>query len=258
MDMSDATDLKRHVEKGILEGRGLTVGERLRGVDLRLAPGEGLAVVGRSGSGKSTLARALLGLEPELQGSLRFAGAELVGGPRRAWAQLRARVQLVWQDASTALDPHLSIRRSLDEARTLAGLPRFACEDPRLLALLRQVALDPALLDRRPGALSGGQLQRAALARALAAEPALLVVDEITSALDRPVAWQIVDLLRTLRASGIGLMMISHDLSLLPGAVDSALVLEDGEVIERGPIEAVLGSPRAAVTRALVDAAPRL
>jgi peptide/nickel transport system ATP-binding protein len=251
-------DLEGHVLKDIIEGRGLTVGARVRSVDLRLAPGDGLAVVGRSGSGKSTLARALLGLEPELRGSLRFAGEELVGAPRARWSRLRRRVQLVWQDATTALDPHLPIRRSLDEARALAGLPAYAREDPRLHALLRQVALDPSLLDRRPGALSGGQLQRAALARALAAEPALLVVDEITSALDRPVAWQVVDLLRALRASGIGLLMISHDLSLLPDAVDSVLVLEAGEVVEHGPVAAVLGSPTAAVTRALVAAAPRL
>lgn len=242
----------------MLVARGLTVGARLRGVDLQLRAGVGLGVVGRSGSGKSTLARALVGLEPELAGSLQLSGRELVGAPRSAWAELRRQVQLVWQDPATALDPNLSIRRSIAEARALAGRDKFSRDDPRLHALLGRVALTPDLLDRVPGALSGGQRQRAAIARALAAEPALLIVDEITSALDRPVAWTIVDLLRTLRTSGIGLVMISHDLSFLPGTVETVLVLDEGLPVETGPVDAVLGRPHAATTRELVDAAPRL
>lgn len=258
MSMSQDTGSIEHALADMLVARGLTVGSRLRAVDLRLGPGEGLGVVGRSGAGKSTLARALLGLEPELAGSLTFAGHELVGARRATWARLRARVQLVWQDPATALDPNLTIRRSIAEARALAGRARFSGDDPQLHALLERVALEPALLDRVPGAMSGGQRQRAAIARALAAEPALLVVDEITSALDRPVAWQIVDLLRTLRRSGIGLVMISHDLSLLPGTVDEVVVLEAGAVAERGRVDAVLRAPQSAAGRELVDAAPRL
>ncbi|MDC0718648.1 ATP-binding cassette domain-containing protein [Nannocystis bainbridge] len=242
----------------MLVGRGLTVGERLRGVDLELGRSTGLAVIGRSGSGKSTLARALVGLEPELAGSLRLAGRELVGSPRAAWAELRARVQLVWQDPATALDPNLTIRRSIDEARLLAGRDRYGRDDPRAAALMERVALGPELLGRVPGALSGGQRQRAAIARALAAEPELLIVDEITSALDRPVAWTIVDLLRSLRTASIGLVMISHDLSFLPGTVEDVLVLAGGRPVESGPVTSVLTAPQAAATRALVDAAPRL
>lgn len=258
MDMSRAPGSSEHVLKDMLVGRGLTVGARLCGVDLELGPGAGLGVIGRSGSGKSTLARALVGLEPELGGSLRMNGRELIGAPRSAWAELRARVHLVWQDSATAMDPHLTVRRSIAEARLLAGRDRFTRDDPRLAALLQRVALDPVLLDRLPGALSGGQRQRAAIARALAAEPELLIVDEVTSALDRPVAWTIVDLLRSLRATGIGLMMISHDLSFLPGTVDRVLVLADGRPVEAGPVATVLAEPQAAATRALVDAAPRL
>ena len=240
-----------------LVGRGLSVAGRLSAVDLQVGRGDGLGVVGRSGAGKSTLARALVGLEPELRGSLRFAGQELVGARRGGWAPLRARVQLVWQDPTTALDPNLTIGRSIAEARALAGRDRFSRDDARLRALLARVALDPALLQRVPGALSGGQRQRAAIARALAAEPTLMIVDEITSALDRPVAWTIVDLLRRLRGEQIGLVMISHDLSLLPGTVDRVLVLADGRTVEQGPISEVLGRPREAVTRELVAAAQR-
>lgn len=238
-----------------LVARGLSVGGRLSGIDLQVGPGDGLGVVGRSGAGKSTLARALVGLEPELGGSLQFAGQELVGARRAGWAQLRAQVQLVWQDAATALDPHLTIEGSIAEARLLAGRDRFVRGDPRLRELMDRVALDPALLTRVPGALSGGQRQRAAIARALAAEPMLLILDEITSALDGPVAWTIVDLLRRLRGAQIGLVMISHDLSLLPGTVDEVLVLADGRVVERGSISEVLERPRHIETQMLVDAA---
>lgn len=246
----------------MLECRGLAVaiGGRsiVRGVDLRLGPGVGIGVAGRSGSGKSTLARALVGLEPELSGSLRFAGQELVGAPRRAWRAWRARVQLVWQDPAAALDPHLTIRAAIDEARVLAGRERYGRDDPRLRALLEQVALAPELLGRLPGELSGGQRQRAALARALAAEPALVIADEVTSALDRPVAWAIVELLRGLRARGVGLVMVAHDLSLLPGTVDEVVVLDGGAIVERGATETVLRRPTHATTRALVEAMPRL
>ncbi|WAS93991.1 ATP-binding cassette domain-containing protein [Nannocystis punicea] len=256
--MSRSTGPLEHVSRDILIGRGLTVGRRVRGVDLELGPGSGLAVIGRSGSGKSTLARALVGLEPELAGSLTLSGRELVGASRAAWAGLRSQVQLVWQDPVTALDPNLSVRRSLEESRLLAGRDRFTRDDPRLRALMERVALAPELLDRVPGALSGGQRQRAAIARALAAAPSLLIVDEITSALDRPVAWTIVDLLRSLRAEAIGLLMISHDLSFLPGTVEQVLVLADGRPVEAGPVATVLAAPQAEATRALVDAAPRL
>lgn len=250
------------LQQGTIEARGLAVRidgtPILRDVDLSIAPGGGLALVGRSGSGKSTLARALVGLEGQLGGSLRFGGRELVGAPRSAWHELRSRVQLVWQDPLAAMDPHLPLRAALDEARVLATLPRYGRDDPRLAALLGRVALDPALLDRLPGELSGGQRQRAALARALAAEPSLVIVDEVTSALDRPVAWTIVELLRGLRAAGIGLVMISHDLSFLPGTVDELVVLDGGAVVERGPVEALLRRPEHPTTRALVAAAPRL
>lgn len=242
--------------------RGLTVRiggvPIVRDVDLTLAPGGGLGVVGRSGSGKSTLARALVGLEGPCSGSLCLGERELLGAPPSAWRELRSRVQLVWQDPLAAMDPHLPVRAAIDEARVLAGLPRFSRDDPRLATLCGRVALAPELLDRLPHALSGGQRQRAALARALAAEPSLVIADEVTSALDRPIAWAIVELLRELRTAGIGLLVISHDLSFLPGTVDEVLVLEDGAVVERGPAEAVLRRPEHPATRALVDAAPRL
>lgn len=241
-------------------GLGIALGGRevVAGLDLELRPGAAVALVGPSGAGKSAILRALVGLEPALRGSLQFAGVELVGAPARAWQRLRRGVQLCWQDAGAALDPHLTVAQLLDEARVLMGLPRWRVGSAELGEVLRRVALDPALALRLPGSLSGGQRQRVGLARALAAEPALLLADELTSALDRPVAWELVDLLRGLREAGLGILLVTHDLSLLPGTVDEVIVLSDGVVVERGPTAQVLGAPQHPVTRALRAAVPRL
>jgi peptide/nickel transport system ATP-binding protein len=237
----------------VLDGRQVVAG-----VDLELGAGASVAVVGPSGAGKSALVRALVGLEPRLAGSLRFAGVELVGASAEAWRPLRRRVQLCWQDPLAALDPHLSAAEAIDEARVLAGLPRWRADDARLHSLLDRVAVDRGLLNRLPESMSGGQRQRVALARALAAEPDILLADEVTSALDRPIAWELIDLLRELRAGGLGLLLVTHDLSLLPGTVDHVIVLAHGEVVEAGATAEVLGAPRHLVTRALLAAVPRL
>ena len=243
-----------------MQGLGISLGGRevVRGLDLDLRPGVAVALVGPSGAGKSAVLRALVGLEPALRGSLQFAGSELVGAPARAWQPLRRCVQLCWQDAGAALDPHLTVAELLDEARVLMGLPRWRVGGPEIGTLLGRVALDATIAGRLPGSLSGGQRQRVGLARALATEPVLLLADEPTSALDRPVAWELVDLLKELRKSGLGLLWVTHDLSLLPGTVDEVLVLADGQVVERGPTEQVLAAPQHPITRALRDAVPRL
>lgn len=232
----------------------------LREIDLRLSTRSCLGLVGRSGAGKSTLARALVGLVPQLRGSLRVGDGggehELVGAPPRAWQRLRRRVQLCWQDARGALDPRLTVAAVLAEPRTLLHLPPL---DPRATReLLAGVGLDEELLSRTPEGLSGGECQRLGLARALAAEPSLLIADEITSALDRPLAWQIVDLLARVHARGVGLVVISHDLALLSPLVDEIVVLEQGRVVERGHWREVIDAPRHAATRALAAAVERL
>jgi peptide/nickel transport system ATP-binding protein len=241
-------------------GLGIALGGRevVAGLDIDLRPGAAVALVGPSGAGKSAILRALVGLEPALRGSLRVAGAELLGAPARAWQPLRRGVQLCWQDAGAALDPHLTVAQLLDEARVLMGLSRWRAGDVALAEVLRRVALDPSLAQRLPGSLSGGQRQRVGLARALAAEPALLLADELTSALDRPVAWELVDLLRELRWAGLGILLVTHDLSLLPGTVDEVIVVSGGVVVERGPTAQVLAAPQHPITRALRAAVPRL
>jgi len=227
-------------------------------IDLALTPGRAVAMLGLSGAGKSTFARALVGLEPSLSGSMIFAGQQLVGAAPKAWAHLRRRVQLCWQDPLQALDPRLSALRSINSARSLAGLSPWDPDDAKLRRLADDLGIAADVLLRRPAAISGGQRQRVALARALACQPALLLADEITSALDRPLAFDIIGRLKARVRGGLGLLLITHDLSLLPGWIDEVCVLDRGELVERGTPEQLLEQPQHPLTRRLRDALPRL
>ncbi|MEZ4448625.1 MAG: ATP-binding cassette domain-containing protein [Nannocystaceae bacterium] len=227
------------------------------GVDLEVRGGRAIAVVGPSGSGKSTLARALVGLEVEVAGELTHRGAP-IDGSRGAWARLRREVQLCWQDPSRALDPRRSVDASIDEARHLAGLPRWRADEPARLGLAEELGLAVPHLRARPSELSGGQQQRAAIARALAAEPKALIADEITSALDRPIARELAGLLARRVAAGLGLLVITHDLALWPPLCDEVVVLAEGRVIERGAPAKLLTEPTQPLTRALCGAVYRL
>jgi peptide/nickel transport system ATP-binding protein len=225
-------------------------------LDLDLEAGRFTAIVGPSGCGKSTLGRALVGLEPRMTGSLDCDGNELVGASPRQWNPVRRQVSLCWQDAGAALDPRATIRTSIARARALVG--RTASRSRELEGQLARFRFPAELLDRRPAELSGGQRQRAALVRALTTEPRLLIADEVTSAVDRTLATEIRDALTTLPAAGVGVVMITHDLSLLTEAVDQVVVLDEGRVVECDRPDVILHRPRHTLTRALVAAIPRL
>ena len=244
----------------LAKGLSLAVDGRplLRAIDLELRPGRALALIGPSGAGKSTLARALVGLQPDLRGSLRYGDLELVGAPPQRWREPRRRIQLCWQDPLRSLDPRRSARASINEARELAGSPPWPACAEGLHSLAAELGLAHESLERRPSALSGGQRQRVALARALASSPALLIADEITSALDRPLAVDIISRLASRARDGLGVLLITHDLSLLSGWIDEALVLDGGAVVERGTPESLLADPQHRTTRHLRDALPRL
>ncbi|MEJ2867690.1 dipeptide/oligopeptide/nickel ABC transporter ATP-binding protein [Actinomycetospora sp. OC33-EN08] len=220
-------------------------------VDLALQPGRSLALVGESGAGKSTLLRILLALEVPDAGSVRFRGAPV--SPER----LRREVGVVVQDAGSSLDPRLQVRASLREP--LECLDVDADHDARVLELMAAVGLDPETVDRRPGAFSGGQRQRIALARALIANPALLVVDEPFSAVDPATRARLVDLLRVLaERSGIQLLLVTHDLGVADRLCDDVVVLAHGRVAEAGPIAEVFARPRSAAAQDLLGAVGRL
>lgn len=215
----------------------------LKRVSFELARAEILAVVGASGSGKSTLARALAGLVA--------ASGEVQLDTSRA--RSRRPIQLVFQDAGASLNPRRRIGAVLSEVLDANASTERA--RPRPEDLLAAVGLAAALADAAPGRLSGGQRQRAAIARALAADPSVLVCDEILAALDAPVQVQILELLQRLVAEReLSVVFVTHDLAVARRCADRVAVLHEGALAELGPAAQVLDAPREECTRQLVDA----
>ncbi|WP_372088830.1 ABC transporter ATP-binding protein [Tistrella mobilis] len=222
-------------------------------IDLEVAPGEILGLVGESGSGKTTIGRMLAGEIAPDRGRVLLDGAALTLPlpPAR-----RRAVQLVFQDTLGAFDPRMTLGRQLDEPLVVAGLAP-ADRRRRIDDALDAMGLDPALLDRWPHQVSGGQRQRAVLARALSLDPSVLVLDEPVSALDVSVQAQVVNHLAALaRDRGLAMVFISHDLGVVGHLAHRVAVLYLGRVVETGPVEAVFGAPAHPYTRALLDAVP--
>jgi peptide/nickel transport system ATP-binding protein len=229
------------------------------GVSLAVSAGETLAVVGESGSGKSTLLRAIAGLHAPDEGRIALHGRELkaraVNRPRDV---LRA-VQIVFQNPDSSLNPRHTIAAILDRPLVLfrTDLDRAGRRD-RIAELLADVRLDAGLLRRYPAQLSGGQKQRVALARAFAAEPEVILCDEVVSALDVSVQASILELLASLaRESGVALLFVTHDLAVVRSIADRVCVMRDGSVRESAPTERIFGAPEDPYTRELLAAAPR-
>ncbi|MGN9913922.1 ABC transporter ATP-binding protein [Phytohabitans sp. LJ34] len=234
-------------------------GDVVHDVGFEVRPGEALALVGASGSGKSTLARCLAGLHQPTAGQVRVAGHVLAPAAERRSPEQRGWLQLIPQDPYGSLNPHRRVGAAVARPlRLLHGMSRRQAA-ARAVELLHRVGLGADLAGRRPGQLSGGERQRAAIARALAARPRVLVCDEITSALDPTVADSIVGLLDELRRDeGVAVVFITHDLGLVRRMADTVAVLEDGHLGEYDTTEAVLSRPRSVAGRALVNAAPSL
>ncbi|MEW2544257.1 ATP-binding cassette domain-containing protein [Streptomyces sp. NPDC047002] len=246
----------------LLEVRGLDAwlrkGRRdpvLHGIGLTVRPGEYLGVTGPSGSGKTTLARVLAGLHERADGRVLLAGTPLPALRHRTTGQKR-RVQYVWQEARGSFDEHRTVREQV--ARTAVRLrgadSATAAEEAD--ALLRRLGVRATAIGRRPASLSGGELQRAALARALLARPDILLCDEITSALDAESAALVVAEVEAARhAHGTGVLWIGHDLAVLRRLTGRVVVLDHGRIAEQGATADVFDHPRSEVARALVEAA---
>ena len=240
--------------------RGRTPVRAVADASIAIPRGGALGVVGESGSGKSTLARMIVGLEQADTGDLRVAGRERTAAPRtRAGRLAHARsVQMVFQDPYLSLDPRMTAGRAIEDALRLHT--RLSAKDARLrvLDLLEQVGLDERHANARPRTLSGGQRQRVAIARALAVEPDLLVMDESTSALDVSVQAQVLDLVaRIRRERGLTVLFISHDLAVVRRVCDQTVVMQRGEIVERGRTAELLSAPRHPYTRLLLDSVPQ-
>ena len=237
-------------------GRGRDAVTAVDDVSLTIEPGTIFGLAGESGSGKSTLARLVAGLLAPDRGTVRLGGDDLSRLPRRD--RLR-RVQLVFQDPATALNPRHTVGRILSIPLTrIGGCPRHDLPG-RLDALAEHVGLDPALLGRYPHELSGGQAQRVGVARALAATPEVLILDEAVSGLDVSVQARLLDLLGALqRDAGLTYLFITHDLAVLDAFCDAVAVMKDGRIVEQGDCRDVLSAPQHEYTRTLIASVPTL
>ncbi|MDY0910200.1 ABC transporter ATP-binding protein [Microbacterium sp. CFBP9034] len=225
-----------------------------------LRAGESVGLIGETGSGKSTLARAIVGLVRPSSGNVRIAGEDVTGFGARQWRDFRRRgvIQYVFQDPLRALDPDLTIGQSLSEPLQVQRRLSRQQIDDRIAYRLEQVRLDPDLLERFPGELSGGQRQRVLVARALATEPRVLILDEPVSALDAANRVGVLEILNSLRASGTSIVFISHDLGSVAGVTDRTIVLYRGELVEVAATSDVVNRPVHPYTRLLVGSAPTL
>ncbi|MDH4259150.1 MAG: ABC transporter ATP-binding protein [Gammaproteobacteria bacterium] len=257
---------------GLLELRGVTVKYTLTGgsrrreltavddVSFTLQSGEMLGLVGESGCGKSTLGRAILRLVPLSAGEVHWQGRRIDRLRRKEFRGLRRELQLVFQDPNACLDPRMTIVESVAEPLRSSepGLPR-AQRIARATALLDEVGLDSELSDRYPHQASGGQLQRAGIARALILDPRLVVCDEPVSALDVSVQGQIVNLLaRIRRERGLASLFISHNLAVVAGLCERVMVMYLGRIVEIAPRAALLPAPLHPYSRMLLDSVPRI
>jgi len=249
----------------LLEVRGLskhfaTRGGVLRAVEdvsFELERGATLGLVGESGCGKSTTARCLVGLERPSGGSIRLAGTELGSLSAREWFPLRRRIQFVFQDPLAALDPRQRLGAAVEEPLVIHARGTRAERKQRVLELFEAVGLSAAHAERYAHELSGGQRQRVGIARALALEPELLVLDEPLSALDVSVQAQIVQLMAELAGRySLSYVLISHDLARVRELCQQVAVMYLGRIVERGPCAQVFAAPAHPYTQALLAAVP--
>ena len=231
----------------------------VKSVSLDLARGETLAVVGESGSGKSTLARMLVGLEEPTAGSMLIGGQD-AGALRRTGPKAFGKsIQYVFQDPAASLNPRKTVRAILETPLTLLCGYDAVRRRLRMKELMEAVEMPEDALLRYPHEFSGGQAQRIAIARALAAEAEILVLDEPVSALDVSVQAQVLLLLRELKAAfGLSYLFISHDLAVVEAISDRVAVMYFGEVVEIAPAGRLFAAPAHAYTRSLVASAPRI
>lgn len=231
----------------------------LDGVSFSLVQGTTLAIVGESGSGKSTLAFCLAGLERLTSGSIWFGDIDIAKLAEKDLRQVRPKIQLIFQDPANSLNPRWNVLEILSEPMILPGRTNRNEIRKGAYTLLEKVGLSSALGERSPGELSGGQRQRLAIARALALEPKILILDEALSALDCSVQAQIANLLMELQISlGMTYLFVTHDLAMAAHIADEIVVMNRGRIVEQGPTEKILKLPQHETTRQLLAAVPRL
>lgn len=249
----EAVDLRREFR------RGKQTVSAVDGVSLTVRPGETLGIVGESGSGKTTLGRMLVRLLDPTSGRLTYRDQEIGTLSEKELRPYRRELQMVFQDPVSSLNPRRSVGESVADPLRAAGVLDDAAVTERVRELLERVGLDPDRYDRYPHEFSGGQRQRVGIARALAAEPRLIVCDEPVSALDVTTQAQVVALLAELqRELGLALVFIAHDLAVVRKVSDRVAVMRHGRIVEQGTVDRVYGSPEDPYTKQLLAAVPAL
>ncbi|QHW28842.1 ABC transporter ATP-binding protein (plasmid) [Rhizobium leguminosarum bv. viciae 248] len=240
----------------LLRGGAKTV-SAVAGVSLQIMTGETVGIVGESGSGKSTLARAVLGLTPLSSGHVTFDGVDLALQKSAGLAKLRRETAMVFQDPYNALNPRLTIGQMLAEVLKVQGKVAKGDIPVRIGELLDLVGLEREFAGRKPRSMSGGQCQRAGIARALAVDPKLIIADECVAALDVTIQAQIIELFRELTAKmNLTLLFIAHDLAIVRNLCERVVVMYRGEIVEEGRSEEVFARPKHPYTAALIAAIP--
>jgi ABC-type glutathione transport system ATPase component len=226
-------------------------------VSLAIAPKDALAIVGESGSGKTTLAHSVVRLVQPDSGRIQFHGQDILTARRGELSALRRRIQLVYQDPYTSLNPAMPIGKAIVEPALVHHLIERQDAPTRLRELMDQVGLNERLTERYPRALSGGQRQRVAIARALAAQPEILVADEAVSALDVSVQAQVIRLFARLQKElGLTLIFVSHQLATVAQLCERVAIMYRGRLVEIGPTAEIFARPRHEYTAALIAAHP--
>jgi oligopeptide/dipeptide ABC transporter ATP-binding protein len=228
-------------------------------VDLTIHRGETLAVVGESGCGKTTVGKCINRLLAPSHGQIRFDGHDLAALKRVGLQPYRQRIQMIFQDPFSSLDPRMRIGITIIEGMRTHNIGTAADRPARAAAMLERVGLERDVLERYPHEFSGGQRQRVGIARALAVEPDLVICDEATSSLDVSVQAQILALLDELKAEfGLSYLFISHDIAVVRQVSDRIAVMYLGQIVETGPTADVIDNPQHPYTRALISAVPRI
>jgi ABC-type glutathione transport system ATPase component len=230
----------------------------LHGVDIRVGRGETVGIVGESGSGKTTLGRALLGLVEPTAGMVTFGGADITALDEKARRPLRRRMQMIFQDPMSSLNPRHTIGRILTEPLVLHGFAKSRAAALSLVhGVLDRVGLSRNTVERYSFELSGGQRQRVGIARAVVLKPDFVLADEIVSGLDVSTQAQVLRLLKELTSEmHLALAFISHDLAVVRSICQRVVVMREGRVVEEGPCERVFTAPASDYTRMLIDAIP--
>ena len=257
-DILRVDDLRLHFEKreGFLQ-RVTDTTKAVDGVSFTLKRGEALGIVGESGSGKTTVGRCIARVYDPTAGEIDYDGTDLVAAGKAELQTYRQQIRMIFQDPFASLNPRMTVKQIIAEPLIVNGLARGQELEDRVATLLRQVGLDPGMMERYPHAFSGGQRQRIVVARAIALEPELVIADEPTSALDVSIRTQVLDLLLQLQAEmGLSFIFISHDMAVIRYFCDRVAVMYRGKIVEIGETEQIITNPQHPYTQALLSSVP--